>query len=281
MNSCRMLLLLLLAAAWPHVARAQAPVIVTVCDEKGEDHDADGLSTSCETELARSFAPRLVVAPGGCNWDGAAARTGGGYFFGAQPSDSTVRVVYLPAYFRDCGWHGVKCWLPQVDCAPHDGDSEFIAIDLTPRGDGAWSVTGVFLSAHCFGRYDKACRWYRGAELKKIRFEGASPLIWVAEGRNANYASARDCDRGLHAIDTCDRNTAVYTFPILANRNIGSRAAPISGDGCVAGRLLETPLAAPGAIECFWKADQPFRGWQSGAEGVTPYFRYLTGIAGF
>jgi hypothetical protein len=269
------------ALAWPAVLSAQAPAILPVCDANAEDHDGDGMSTVCELEFARLVAPTLVVSPGGCNWDSAAAQIGGGYFYGAQPTDSTVRIVYLPAYFRDCGWQGVKCWLPRVDCSPHDGDSEFIAIDLSARGDGSWSITGVFLSAHCFGNYDKACHWYRGKDLARFEFNGSSAIVWVAEGRNANYPSSRDCDRGLHSIDTCDRNTARYTFPIKAARNIGSRTIPASQHGCVDGSVLETDLVASATSECFWSLEDRFAGWQAGATGVTPYARYLGEIAGF
>ena len=78
------------------------------CAQSAPDVDDDGLSDPCELELARAFAPLLVVAPEGCNWDDgvAPARLGGEYYVGVQPvgGPGTARIVYLPAYYRDCGW---------------------------------------------------------------------------------------------------------------------------------------------------------------------------------
>src|SRR5688500_12486484 len=79
----------------------------------------DPLTADCAFQFASAFAPVLAVRSAGCNWDDTQQRLGGGYFFAAQRVDSIVRVAYLPAYFRDCGWQGVKCWLPGVDCSPH------------------------------------------------------------------------------------------------------------------------------------------------------------------
>lgn len=269
-------------ACWPSATSAQVPKFVANCDYQAQDHDGDGLSTACELEFARRVAPTLVVHPGGCNWDSASARIGGGYFFGVQPFDSVVRVAYLPAYFRDCGWKGLKCWLPRVDCEPHDGDSEFFAVDLIRTGAGSWTINGIFLSSHCFGRYGKSCRWYRGKELEDFSFnDSGRPIIWVAEGRNANYPSSKKCDRGLHSIDTCDNNTATYTFPVDAARNIGSRERPAFAAGCVDSSEVSEVQVAHGTSECFWRLDRPFAGWQKDAQGVTPYARYLIEIAGF
>lgn len=246
------------------------------------DRDRDGLSNACESALAYAFSPLLTVRTGGCNWDFAANRPGGGYFYAVQPQDSVVRVAYLPAYFRDCGWKGLKCWLPWVDCAPHNGDSEIIVLELRAgdRNDG-WSLTGVFLSAHCFGRTSSSCRWYRGTELKEFDRVGAAPVVRVAEGRNANYPSRRACDKGHHSLDTCERHDLRYHFPIDPAWNLGSRAVPIGRDGCVSASALPSDAVDPSAVECFWRADAPFRGWQNAEVGVTPYERYLREIAGF
>jgi len=90
---------------------AQEPSIVR-CERTDGDADADGLGDACELALARAFAPTLIVRSGGCNWDADAERLAGGYFHAVQPVDSLVRIVYMPAYFRDCGWAGAKCLLP-------------------------------------------------------------------------------------------------------------------------------------------------------------------------
>lgn len=273
--------LFLLLIATVRTASTQAPPFTLSCDTESADSDFDGITDRCELAFASAAAPILVVRAGGCNWDSAAMRTGGGYFFAVQPVDSVIRVAYLPAYFRDCGWRGVKCWLPYVDCAEHDGDSEFIAIDLKRSVGGAWKVSELFLSAHCFGRHGKACRWYGSGDLGRFNFEGPHPVIWVAEGRNANYPDKEECDRGLRSIDTCDHNEFRYQFPLHAEHNIGSRLRPETPGGCVYGRELNTGLVDANAMECFWVADRLFAGWQKHGPGVTPYTRYLHDIARF
>ena len=266
-----------LVMAGPASAQVDSLTIPECAEATAFDADGDGISDACELALALTFAPHLRVRPGGCNWNSEldAPRLGGGYLFGVQAVDARVRLAYLPAYFMDCGWSGPKCWLPGVDCSPHAGDSEFIVVELSQDASARYSVSGVFLSAHCFGRSGDSCRWYRAAELRRFQWIGPSVLIWVAEGRNANYPSRSACDQGHYAIDTCDRNDADYVFPVLADRNIGSRIRPIGGNGCVAAPPPNAEL-----VECLW-AEGPFRGWQLGAAGVTGYARYLLEVAEF
>lgn len=84
---------------------ARVPPCEAARDEAhmGADRDADGLSDACELGLARAFAPVLMVRAAGCNWDTSVrpARPGGGYLHAVQRAGATVRVAYLPAYFRD------------------------------------------------------------------------------------------------------------------------------------------------------------------------------------
>ncbi|MEX2284556.1 MAG: hypothetical protein WEE89_18855 [Gemmatimonadota bacterium] len=248
------------------------------------DSDADGLGDACEYALAQRFAPTLVVRSGGCNWDDSVspARLGGGYFFAVQTVGSHIRIAYLPAYFRDCGWSGVKCWLPWVDCSPHAGDSELVITDVRfDPADRDWKTDAIFLSAHCFGR-GSDCRWYRGDELRAFSFDGDVPTIWVAEGRQANYPDQNACDRGHSGIDTCDRHDLRYRFPILSRaHNIGSMAVPLGVKGCVRGGQVGSANVQANADECFWSSETRFRGWQATGNGVTAYWRYLTEIAGF
>ncbi|HEX7120409.1 MAG TPA: hypothetical protein VF212_16565 [Longimicrobiales bacterium] len=259
------------------------------------DTDADGLDDRCELGLARAFAPLLVVRPGGCGWDTSVspARPGGEYYFAVERGGEAgrIRIAYLPAYYRDCGWDGLKFLLPFVDCAPHVGDSEAIVVEIGHDGrSGRWRTEAVFLSAHCFGRSGGDCRWYRGDAL--ARFEWAdgrdrgAPRVWVAEGRNANYPSRDACDRGHYRLDTCDRHGTELRFPVVTMRqNLGSRARPAGGPGgCVHGGFAGWASALPraGRIECFWRDDAPFFGWQSpDGGGATPYARYLLEVAGF
>ncbi len=246
------------------------------------DLDRDGLSDPCEIALAKQFAPAFVVSDRACNWDHAEGRLTGGYLFGAQPYEGGVRVAYLPAYVDDCGWQGPKCLLRlRGGCDPHRGDSEFIAIDVAWKADVAgWTPTRVFLSAHCFGSGDD-CRWYDPSELTWI---GTSPLIWVAEGKNANYASRASCDRGHWHFDTCDRNQKGVHFPIEGHaQNIGSSAQPFpwhrDDPACVS--AFEVPWIPFRESECIW-TDARFRGWGGDSQaGSTGYRRYLDEVAGW
>jgi hypothetical protein len=264
------------------------PVIIPECAVQAEgaetDADGDGLSDRCEYALAWTFAPLLFVRAGGCNWitESDPPRLGGGYLHAVSPAAGGIRVAYLPAYFVDCGWRDRRCLLPFVNCAPHEGDSEIIVVELAPAVDsGAWTVSGVFLSAHCFGRGSRACRWYRGEALDRFRWHGAAPVIWVAEGRNANYPSWQACNAGHRTMDTCARHDTSYRFPVWFGGNIGSRTVPIGSHGCLRGGDLPSGGADPAHIECLWDPGAAFRGWQSAGRGVTPYERYLREVAGF
>jgi len=260
-----------------------------------DDSDADGLSDLCELFVAQAFAPEFVIATGGCDWDESVwpARAGGEYYFAVdRRGGDTLRIAYAPAYYRDCGWQGIKCWLPFVDCSGHAGDSEFIALDVhADRVSRKWRTVAIFLSAHCFDRHDSNCRWYRGTDLDAFGWaggiRGGVPAIWISEGRHANYPAQARCDRGKFHLDTCDRNVTAFRYPVRHDRqNLGSPAHPAgSAGGCVDPRQAgwNSALTVAGATECFWLEDDRFRGWQGPGNdrGATPYARYLIGIAGF
>jgi hypothetical protein len=277
-----LVLLVFLAMPFSIVAQADSAAFLPCSNAEAPDSDHDGLSDECELALAGTFAPVLVVRLGGCNWRSDDPGTlGGGYFYVVQPVDSLIRIAYAPAYFRDCGWSGIKCWLPWVNCAPHNGDSEFVAVDVELHADTVPIVSGIFLSAHCFGRSSSSCRWYRDQDLTNFDYSGWAPVIWVAEGRQANYPTQAACDAGHHGIDTCDHHNTRYRFPILAEHNLGSRAFPNPSSGCILGRDLNDPRIIPDSVECFWNSTAVFRGWQNTGPGVTGYSRYLIDIARF
>jgi hypothetical protein len=110
----------------------------------------------------------------------------------------------------------------------------------------------------------------------------AAPVIWVAEGRQANYPTRQACDRGIHAIDTCDRNSLPLRYPIISNlQNVGSMSMPAHQHGCVSGGAIWNSRRENTEVtECFWDRATPFAGWQNGS-GVTPYHKYLVEVAGF
>jgi hypothetical protein len=267
-----------------------APVGIVVetgrCVDELPDADRDGLADACELALSQAFAPLLMTHATRCTppWSAASSRIPGGYFHAAQPVRGAVRLVYMPAYFRDCGWTGPKCLL--VDCTGHAGDSEVIVVDVRQAPGGAWFTDAVFLSAHCFGRMPWDCRWYGADELDRFEWvddvERGAPVVWVSDARNANYPSYAECENGHLGIDSCERAGPAYRFPVVAPRNVGSRAVPFAEPGqppgCVTGAFVEPLdrlLVAPAARECFWDAAARFRGWQDYGGGSTAYGAYL------
>lgn len=164
-----------------------------------------------------------------------------------------------------------------------------IGVEMEPVGGGRWRTTAVFLSAHCFA--DPACRWYRGAELRRFRWVSDSPgapVVWVARGSNASYPSPGSCDGGHYSLDSCDHHDVTIRFPITSTRqNLGSRSRPFLGaapSGCIpAENLPRVPRGAVAAAEeCFW-SEVPFRGWSGSPAGdpPTPYAAYLREVLGW
>ena len=265
---------------------------IDACAVAAVDRDLDGLDDVCELELARAFAPMLVVDRRDCSWNG--SRLAGGYFFAVQKQSDAgaLRIAYLPSYFRDCGWEGLTCATRGRDCSAHAGDSELIVVEV--RGDeiaDRWRTHAVFMSAHCSGRSDGRCRWYLGDQLRYFGWAantGGAPRVWVAKGKHANYPSARECDSGHWYYDSCDDNDAAYRFPIVTSaQNIGSRVRPLPFGGITGGCVGAEDLpvrddrADGGTRECFWHGAARFRGWQRGNhQGATSYSRVLAS-AGF
>lgn len=260
------------------------PAAPPTCPVEGRDADGDGLTDACEFGLLERFAPALVASPQACNWDADAGRLRGGYLVGARPIRGGVRLAYLPAYLEDCGWSGAKCLLrPRGGCGPHAGDSEAIFIDVAGDvGTDAWEPERVFLSAHCFGRSGGRCRWFDARELQWV---GNAAVVWVAEGKNANYASQDLCDSGHWHFDTCDRNDRAFRFPVTSLlQDIGSARHPFphgtDDASCADARSLAFPPDIEGT-ECIWTSAR-FGGWSgSRGEGATGYRRYLEEVGGF
>ncbi len=205
------------------------------------DPDGDTMDNACEDALAAAFAPGLWVA-GDCNYDPGVGRQGGEYYYGVQPYaplQARVRLVYLPAYYWDCG-SPTEGGQPLGD--GHDGDSEFFIVDVqfndTTRH---WVTQQIFLSAHCGTPTSQRCMWYPDPTTTTVTPTGTAqpfswvdgkvrgaPVIWVAEGKHSNYSTREDCDAGgLAGSDTCDQNDRFYRFPVrFTQQNIWSRAIP-------------------------------------------------------
>jgi len=261
----------------------------TVSPGSADDADRDGTDDGCEHALAAAFAPLLVLDDTECGWDASVppGRVGGEYLYAVQGSErGRVRIAYLPAYYRDCGWRLPVCRLTPWLCRPHAGDSELIVVEVAPAGGDRWRAERVFLSAHCHGRSAGWCRWYSGSELDGFGWvDGAArgaPVVWVASGKHGGYPSPAACGAGHWGYDGCGRNRVSRRYPVLSRRqNVGSRAVPFpyaGGKECIGREAVGwgSALPAPGAVECFWDPAAAFRGWQSGAGGgATAYGRQL------
>jgi hypothetical protein len=271
-----------------------SPWTADLCGAAARDRDIDGVDDECELALAKAFAPELIVDPRDCSWDAGVepARLGGGYVFAVEntPDRRAIRIAYMPAYYRDCGWEGLPCVTRGPECAAHAGDSELIVVQARYHPSGRWVADAIFLSAHCFGRSAGRCRWYRGGELRHFAWvDGilrSAPRIWVAKGKHANYPSPRECDTGHWYYDSCDGNSVAYRFPVVSSaQNVGSRRQPLPlGDasnpaGCLTAERLPLPSTAAdaGTRECFWDPTAAFRAWQRDPAGSapSPYARVL------
>lgn len=253
------------------------------------DIDYDGVDNACENAVAASFAPELVLAHD-CNWDYSLDRMGGEYLFAVERRvdaiGSYLRVVYLHAYYIDCGPPlDSKCFISA--CDPHSGDSEFTIIDF--RYDAAsthWVAQQVFLSAHCpFSAANWNCRWYaRGAFAWVGGQRYGAPIVWVSEGKHANYPSASACEEGgAYNSDSCEFNDSSRRIPIVyTQQNVGSRIERLQD--CMA-PFWGSPLTDPSTQECMWRTHgvQRFNGWQSAVYGPPPqrYGDILLTYAGF
>jgi hypothetical protein len=287
-------------------AGAEAPAGLAVGGSEAEcaaesprvvDRDLDGVADGCEHALAEAFAPELRVDARECGWDGSVGqgRLGGEYLYAVQrtPGGAGMRIAYMPAYYRDCGWRPAVCRVTRWLCRGHPGDSELVVVDVAfDPGTRRWAAERVFLSAHCHGRSDGRCRWFGGAELERFawadgRTRGA-PVVWVAHGKHGGYPTAAACAGGHWGYDGCGGNRAARRFPVASLRqNAGSRARPFPhgrGADCIGADEAgwESAAAKAGTRECFWDERARFRGWQAAeGEGATGYARYLREVAGF
>ncbi|MEO7361323.1 MAG: hypothetical protein ABI120_13410 [Gemmatimonadaceae bacterium] len=195
------------------------------CTAPSTDVDSDGVDDNCEVSLAAAFAPGLRESVGECNWDAGLNRLGGEYYYKVRrPIGATdrIRIAYMPAYYRDCG------------TAPHNGDTEFIGVDVKYEsnsvGGNTWKFAGAFLSAHCgsplpylnIGSADPNCRYWgrdkwdaSGAYVDGRA--GGAPIVWVSKEKHANYYSLSHCNNswsGLVNLDVCHASFEVRRFPI-------------------------------------------------------------------
>jgi hypothetical protein len=214
------------------------------------DQDYDGMDDTCESDLIQAFRP-LMHFMMDCNWDHGNGRMGGEYYWAAQPVSDRIRLVYLPAYYHDCGGAG---------SSGHSGDSEFVAFDVI-FDDVAnhWVLTRGFYSAHCGTDwpFSTNCRWYNDPlDFEWLTGHWGGPVsVYVSHGKHANYPNQARCYNAISQ-DNCapaysDRYPMVLIWDGLQTvfANIGSRSHPfVNVTAAASGSSMTHPLV----VERLW-----------------------------
>jgi hypothetical protein len=263
------------------------------------DRDRDGMDDTCERLLAERFRPELRLSSYDCD-------TGREPYWAVKyfPNHGkVVRIAYLLSYYVDCGVQeptftcfvldagvriarvippvsgavlvGLLPVSPEDFCGGHVGDSEFMTIDVGYNdGTEHWVLQSVFLSAH-FGSVGDASTTASYGKLQYPDRNRGYPVVWVADGKHANYASRAACSN--RATETCDGNPdSGSRLEFVGARNIGSvQENLISYESCVPGGRLYQTYPDQYGIECFWRGGEWFRfsGWASvqAPEDASPY----------
>ena len=239
------------------------------------DTDLDGLTDSCEQLLASAFAPLLEQSPEHSYWDYAHNWVGGEYYHAATVLTGYnygyykyVRIMYMPAYYFDLGSFPLD--------AGHNGDSEFIVVEVFfNTTTNRFYANNIFLSAHCGSTKlgigtAPMCGWWDPSNFDFVNgVDRGAPVVWVANGTNANYYKASACTLGT-GFDQCIGNLDVR-FPVSPDFNIGS--SRVNPGPVYARRNLNIGSWRP---ENFWDPNSPFLGWQGwSTDPPTPYAREL------
>ena len=247
------------------------------------DVDHDHFDEWCETLIAQRFAPLLRFSPYDCNV-GMEPRWAANYF----PSQQVVRVGYLLSYYLDCGQEASLCawsqpFVAQNDCLGHEGDSEFVIVDIVwDESTQHWKANRAFLSAHFDesdgflgfgGDFSTLASWSSLEFPEKSR---GYIKAWVAEGKHGNYRTQSDCNAGgAGGADDCTRHTGQYLasrVAVLNNRNVGSPTVHLID--CTQAAGIEAPFR-PGT-ECYWTSPR-FQGWYVESGGSVSVANSATG----
>ena len=214
--------------------------------KSGTDSDGDGLSDKCEYEVAWAFSPTMMVHP---NDD----VTRDEYFVVMPGAGNSIMIFYAFGYHRDNGIPFCAC--PEWLGGKHVGDSEFIVMEITPaRGsDNEWGLVYAYLSAHR-GRLTDSSVLAGGWNMETD--DDGRPVVWVSEGKHANYISQSACDDGAGGFDSCDNNTESTRFWVSSDDNLGQiNKRSFSSCG------VPSRNRGLSRTECFWDYGK-FYGWQ-------------------
>lgn len=218
----------------------------------GTDADGDGLTESCEHQIAHTVRPRLHFSADESHSDRES-------FWAVTPIESgrTSNGINKVSVFYFMGYH---------DDAQHRGDTEFVILDLS--ADGGWHVSRVFTSAH----------WRSGGDSSEdsgganfTYYDDGRPFIYVAEGKHANYRTDWECDGGsVLGWDTCDEPFTDEDVEVLSDRNLGDVQHPLIN--CVS---ISSSFYL--GTECFFEPGDKFLGWWDlDSGGSTPPLEAIT-----
>ena len=221
-----------------------------------EDLDQDGFRDACEWLLAAYFRPdrRMSAsdrAPGGEAKFAATRR--------APDSEGRgeVAIFYALSYYRDPG-------SPFGSIDAHDGDSEFIIVELHCAEGSRWVADYATFSAHwnAGAGVDHTSRYFQDA-LEWTDGSRARVRSWVSDDKHANYRSRSVCMSQWN--DFCGYEFSYYPrdTPLVSPANLGGlynaytpKAVPLNN--CQRSQLSTT---YPG-VECYWSF-QGFGGWHT------------------
>ena len=182
-----------------------------------DDADTDGLRDSCEQALATAFAPRLVMA----NEDRAPERDPRWSVTLMQqqwPDADVVKIFYALSYFRDPG-------SPVGNVEAHDGDSEFIIIELRPINQPSswWRADYMTLSAH----WNSGSPWdhtrrYTYTDIEWDMGAGGRPRAWVSKDKHANYNTRNICMAQVNDLCGYEYNYGVQMTQYWSDGNLGN-----------------------------------------------------------
>lgn len=235
-----------------------------------DDGDGDGVSDSCEHQVAFAFRPRTLL-----RWDDEAP-TREPYWTVRPDGQGALWVMYLLAYHSDPGDVSFGTF-------SHKGDSEFILLRIvnSTLSGSHWYADRAILSAHWGTDADDSYSGDAGAmEYTDDVFRGR-PLVHVAKDKHANYRSRSECNWGGGLwTDTCDGIQVHIHVPVLLARNIGNytSAGGTKKLDCVPSERIAEP--AFGREECFFTGTF-FGGWLNSATYETSAGAYAASLRAY
>lgn len=249
------------------------------------DRDNDRIADNCEAQLASRLAPLLNIG----NWDNVPARQP--YWAAARHPDrpDNVQIIYALAYLADGGYdiwgHG------------HEGDSEFIILEVKNVSGSKWGTIEATLSAH----FNSEEYLYPGSGIytgldsyywDDLDYpQGPFPRIWSALDKHANYRNRAACESGEWMQDSCGGDYFGTQIPAPDSRNLGNYFhVPPGTESAATERIDCTQWLGASSMyyhyrtgqECFWLlSNDRFAGWvPEKPDVVTPYWRIFQ-IFGF